>query len=313
MEFHGGRLPPTPDKPRLRLSKYLKAVKPAPPTVDYLSKVQSWPMYLNDKLGDCTCAGAAHIIENESTYGQGATITVTDDDVLTAYEAVSGYDPSTGKNDNGAVMQQVLTYWRKTGVGKHKILAFAGVDHRNVDQLHAALATFGSLYIGINFPESAMTQFNEHKPWDVVPGARIEGGHAINAGFYDTDAKTWKIVTWGAVQEMTQAFWDTYVEEAWVVIAPEWLNTAGTSPEGLDLYALGEDFAELTGESNPFPAPTPGPEPVPAPPRVDVADQHLALTVQPWLASDPSFYDDLQEALRTWLAAKGLPTTESTT
>ncbi len=264
MKFHGGRLPPTPSQPRLTLGKYFAAAPTAPPSVDYLTDVASWPMYLNDRIGDCTCAGAAHIIEAESTYGRGSTDTVTDNDVLAAYEAVSGYDPSTGRNDNGAVMQNVLSHWRKNGIGGHKILAFAEVDHDNVGQLHAAMATFGSLYIGIHFPESAMTQFNEGKPWDVVLGSRIEGGHAINAGWYDSEAGAWKIVTWGAVQEMTQAFWDTYVEEAWVVIAPEWLNEAGRSPGGLDLHALGDDFATLTGEPNPFPATPPAPAPQPA-------------------------------------------------
>lgn len=261
MEFHGGRRPPTPSQPRLRLARYLAATPSAPLTVDYLSDVATWPVYLNDRIGDCTCAGAAHIIEAESTYGRGSTDLVTDRDVLTAYEAVSGYDPKTGRNDDGAVMQQVLSYWRKTGIGGHTILAFAEVDHRNLDLLHAAMATFGSLYIGIHVPESAMTQFHEGKPWDVVLGSRIEGGHAINAGWYDAEAGLWKIVTWGAVQEMTQAFWDAYVEEAWVVIAPEWLSTAGTSPNGLDLHALGADFSRLTGEPNPFPLHPPAQSP----------------------------------------------------
>lgn len=254
MEFHGGRLPPIPSMPRLRLSAFLRPSElPAPPAqVDYVSRVADWPMYLNDRIGDCTCAGAAHIIEGVSTYGTGTTEKVADTDVLTAYEAVSGYDPKTGSGDNGAVMQNVLSYWRKTGIAGHRVRAFAQVDHTNLDELHNALAIFGALYVGINFPDSAMTQFEQHQPWDVVAGARIEGGHAINAGWYDADAATWRIVTWGAVQDMTQAFWDSYVEEAWAVITPEWLNAAGTSPTGLDLGALAIAFGELTGESNPF-------------------------------------------------------------
>jgi hypothetical protein len=242
------------------LNRYLAASAELKP-VDYLSKVTSWPMYLNDKIGSCTCAGAGHVLEAESTYGQGSTVTVSDDDVLTAYEAVSGYDPATGENDNGARMQDVLSYWRKSGLGGHKILAFAQVDLASVSDLNSGLATFGALYVGIHFPESAMTQFNQGKPWDVVPGSRIEGGHAIYVGYYGPDdAAGWKLVTWGAVQDMTQEFWDEYVEEAWVVITPEWLNANGTSPEGLDLYALGEDLAALTGQPNPFGPQPPSPQ-----------------------------------------------------
>lgn len=253
-EFKGGRLPNDPSKPRLKLASILKDVAPDyPENKDWLSEVASWPMYMNDRIGDCTIAGAAHIIQAATTYGQGNIVTVTDDDVLKAYEDNSGYDPKTGANDNGAVMQDVLDYWRKTGIGGHKIIAFAEVDVKNEDELRAALSLFGFLYIGINFPDSAMTQFDNGQPWDVVPGAKNEGGHAIHGGYYDVSDKIWKVTTWGAVQGMTQAFWDEYVEEAWIVITPEWLNAQGDNPDGINTSVLGEAFTKITGEANPFP------------------------------------------------------------
>lgn len=269
--FHGGKLPPDPSKPRLKIGRYFTAAPTYPKTVDYLSKVTSWPMYLNDSIGDCTCATTGHIIQAFSTYGQGKTITVSDDDVLSAYEAVSGYNPRTGANDNGAYVQDVLNYWRKNGVGGHKNLAFAAVDFKNKDEVRKATEIFGGVYLGIDFPDTAMDQFDAGKPWDVVAGAKSEGGHAINLGFYDVDTNTYKVVTWGRVQEMTQAFFDKYVDECWVVITPEWLNEQGLTPTGIDLYSLGQDFATLTGEKNPFPqpvvppAPTPEPSPEPTP------------------------------------------------
>jgi hypothetical protein len=312
IQFKGGRLPPDPSKARLTLRNYLTPTG-VPRLVDYLSKVERWPMYDNDKIGDCTCAGIAHVLEAEATYGEGTTVTVTDEDVLTAYEAVSGYNPRTGANDNGARMQDVLSYWRKTGLAGHKILAFAQVDEKDATTLDRALATFGALYVGINFPASAMDQFNAGKPWDVVQGSPIEGRHAIHVGYYGPDEPaSWRLVTWGTVHPMTQKFWESYVEEAWVVITPEWLNAHGTSPEGLDLQALGEDFAQLTGEPNPFPAPEPGPVPQPAPTPVDVVDDALAVTAKRWLAGRPTFYVDVQAALMTWLTGKGYETTPST-
>jgi hypothetical protein len=308
-----GRLPNDPSKPRLSFGKYLKDTTDYPSQRDWLSNVSNWPMYLNDQIGDCTCAAAGHIIESSSTYGQGSTVTLTDNDILTAYEAVSGYDPKTGANDNGAVMQDVLTYWRKTGFGGHKILAFGELDVKNKDNLYKALNVFGTLYLGINFPESAMDQFDKGEPWDVVEGAKVEGGHAINAGFYDTSDGSWKIVTWGKVQPMTQAFFDKYVEEAWAIVTPEWFNSAGTDPTGLALYDLGQDLASLTGEANPFPAPSPSPAPVdptptptpePTPAPVD-ADAQLESFLNDWFGkhSLPA-HPKLKEALQTWLASR---------
>ena len=34
-----------------------------PSEVDWISGIASWPMYGNDRLGDCTCASAGHIIQ----------------------------------------------------------------------------------------------------------------------------------------------------------------------------------------------------------------------------------------------------------
>lgn len=301
IEFHHGRNPNDPAKPRLRAGRYLVATS-YPDVVDYLSKVKNWPMYLNDRYGCCTIAGGGHIIQGESTYGQGATQTITNTDVLTAYEAVSGFDPSTGKNDNGAVMQDVLSYWRKTGIGGHKILAFAELDVKNLDEVRQALDTFGSIYIGIDFPDSAMDQFNAGKPWDVVKGSPLDGGHAINGGYYDVNGN-WKVVTWGEVQEMTPAFWDKYVEEAWIVVTPEWLNAQGQSPSGFDLHGLGEELAVLTGGANPFqPSPTPEPEPTPTP---SDPDSTLAAFLNDWLAKHPlSSHPALRNALNEWLQSR---------
>lgn len=259
-----GRLPYDVHKPNLTVDQHLRTttLPTPPPVVDYLNNVKSFPMYLNDNIGDCVWAMIGHAIQAYSTYGQGKTVNVTDADVLKGYEDVTGYNPNDPNTDQGTVVQDALDYWQKTGVGGHKILAFAEV--KNYSNAKVALDVFGALLIGFNFPESAMTQFNDGKPWDVVSGSPIEGGHAVHVGHMDTSNVTYKLVTWAQVQGMTQAFWNKYVEECWIVVAPEWLNAVGNNPIGVNLYGLGEDFAVITGKPNPFPAP--GPTPVPPTP-----------------------------------------------
>jgi hypothetical protein len=299
-EFRLGRLPANPTTPKLRLANFLSAAAPLvyPENRDWLSQVSNWPMYLNDRLGDCTCATIGHLIQIFNRYGQQKDVRVTDSDVLKAYSAVSGYNPKTGDNDNGAVVQDVLNYWRKTGVGGHKILAFAQVDFRNDDELRQALNIFGNIYLGINFPSTAMDQFNNGKPWDFVPGAYSEGGHAINAGYYDVSDNMWKVVTWGQVQPMTEKFFNAYVEEAWVVISQEWLDANGRNPEGIDMKTLGDEFTKITGELSPFPEVQPVPTPSPIPNAVD--EEFVAALVK-WLAKNPWFYKDVQTAAKKWL------------
>lgn len=298
-----GRLKPyTPEqKKRMYASAFLRPAElPATPTVvDYVSKVSDWPMYGNDQLGDCTCAAAGHMIEAWTDYGQGKTVKISDNDVLKAYEAVSGYREGHPETDQGAVMQDVLDYWRKTGIGGHKILAFAQLDLSNADEIKAALYLFGHVYLGINFPAIAMEQFDEGKPWDAVKrDGGIEGGHAIDMGYAET-GKNHKVITWAKVQEMTPAFFEKYVEEAWVVVSQEWINAVGKNPAGLDTGALNAAFSEVTdGEPGPFPdapqpdpnpqpqpTPSPAPTPTPEPPAPADADQALAVAFDAWKAA----------------------------
>lgn len=291
LTFRGGRLPAQPARPRLRLGDYLTSGLPTPPvSIDWQSRVANWPMYLNDQIGDCTCAAVGHLIEAETTYGQGATVTVTDQDVLTMYEAVSGYNPANPSTDQGAVIQDVLGYWQKTGMAGHKIVAYASVDVANMTEIRQAIDLFGAVDVGINFPSSAMDQFNAGQTWDVVAGSSIEGGHCVPVGAYGTDSSL-TCVTWGKQQKMTAAFWQRYVDEAWVVITQDWLSAKGLDPQGLNLYQLGQDYAALTGRPNPIPAPEPQPAPTPSPSPTPTPS-----------STDTTF----AAATHTWLKAKGL-------
>jgi hypothetical protein len=261
-------------------------------------------MYGNDRYGDCVFAMIGHLIQAITTYGQGKTITVTEHDVLAAYSAVTGFNPADPATDQGTVIQDALSYWRKTGVAGHKILAFAEVNIHNPVEVDAAIGVFGALCLGVRFPANAMDQFNAGQPWTVAAAdGGIEGGHAVPVGYYNTTARDTHVVTWARVQDVADAWWARYVEEAWVVVSPEWLDATGHSPEGLDLHGLGADFSTLTGKPNPFPAP--GPVPVPPPP-VD-ADHALAAAVRPWVTDHHvGLNRDAAHAVQAWLNAKNL-------
>jgi hypothetical protein len=204
-------------------------------------------MYDNDRIGDCTCAALGHAVQAWTTYGEGNTLTLPVGDVLSLYEAVSGYNPATGANDNGAVEQKVLQYVQQNGIGGRKIRAFAQVDHTNLDEMKQALDIFGSVYVGFQVPQSAEQQFGAGQPWTVVPGSPVIGGHAIDIQKWDADYIY--PVTWGKLQPMTPEFWLTYGDEAWVIISDDWINDhTGLTPTGLNLDSLLAEFDALTGD-----------------------------------------------------------------
>jgi hypothetical protein len=238
-----GCQPPRRDMRTLRLANYLTAELPPIPTARKWSAdtTATWGMMQNDRLGDCTCAGAGHAIQTW-TAAAGAEVTITDSAVVAAYEAVSGYDPAYPETDNGAVMLDVLNYWRKNGIGGHRIGAFMAVNPLNQAHVRAAIELFGGIYVGARLPLSAQ----EQAIWDVPEAGSVGrgapgswGGHCIFTPDFDPDG--FNCVTWGALKRMTSDWWITYVSEAWAIISADFL-VDGKSPNGFDLPALQADL-----------------------------------------------------------------------
>lgn len=266
-----GRLP-NQGRPRLKLTSALipaTAYNP-PPSCDYYSKVPaaSWGMDGNDAYGDCTCAEVDHTTKARQVAAGNPEVRSTEAEVLALYSAITGFDPKRPNTDQGAEMQAVREYWLNVGAtlgGKtHKLLMFAEVERQDHLLVKWCIDRFGALGVGINFPSSAMDQFNAGKPWDVVKGSQIEGGHAIAAVGYD-DRYVY-IVTWGKVQPMTWAFYDAFTEEVWADLDDSFVSSvSGSDPLGETLYALGQQFEQVTGKPNPVPTPPPQPAPTPSP------------------------------------------------
>jgi hypothetical protein len=306
-EYKLGRLPNDPTKPRLRLSTFLQAayVGQVPVVVDYLSAVSSWPMALNDRLGCCTASAACHMTEAWSTYGLGTTATPSNSDVLSFYALCSGYNPNDPSTDQGAVMQDCLNIWRKTGIGSHKIAAFAEVNVHDSANLRAALYLFGGVYIGMDFPNSAMAQFNSGQLWDVVGNDDgLAGGHCVHLG-YDQLGRNREVTTWGKRQQVTPAFWANYMTEAWVPISYEWIKN-NQSPAGLDIKALNAAFTLMTNQPGPFlDNPTPAPSGNTITPAQQAANQKLATTAHAWTryrhyGTNAVLAQSLTDWMKTW-------------
>lgn len=280
--FRPGKLPAQPARPQLRLEDYVTEDLPAPPVaVDWQTPIDKtgWPMYLNDQIGDCTFAEVGHHVQLVTGNATGTPVEVADDDVLKGYEAVSGYRPGDESTDTGCYIADVMSYWHKTGVGGHKILAYASIHPSNTTLVQQAIYLFGGVSIGLSVSQANEDQFNQGKPWDYVKGSRVLGGHCVLMGAYGPNA--WRVITWGAEQEMTPACYEQQVGEIYLPVTTEWFKD-GKSPAGIDVATLGRDYTILTGKPNPLPNVTP-PQPKPGP--VGDADRVFAAAAKTWLAA----------------------------
>lgn len=273
---HFGRLPD--DRRKARVTLRAPGGIPAPDSADWMSPVAGWNMALNDELGDCTAAGMGHTITAVEKVAQLRDVVVPDDQTLAMYEAISGYRPGRPETDVGATLQDALDYARKTGLAGVRVTAFAQIDASDLNLVRACIAYFGAVYAGMNFPGSAMDQFDNHLPWNVVKRAKIEGGHCVPLLKYD--AQSFTCVTWGRPQAMGIGFYQRYFDEIWVPIFSDWMEAAGVTPSGLDATAANADFQSLTGSSEtPFGAVEPAPTPAPG-----ELDEVFAAAAREWLA-----------------------------
>jgi hypothetical protein len=244
-----GRLPTDPAQraANLKLARYFPAKLPSPPPlpIDASEGVGTWPMYLNDRLGDCACAAPAHM-EEVFSKAVGSPRMLSDDDVLALYE-LQGYVPGNPATDQGSSMGNVLLNWRQGDWKASQIYAFCEIDVQNEQHLQLGLWLFRGLYIGVAMPITAQGQ----SVWDVVPDmpGRNEpgswGGHAINIVSINADGSR-EFISWGQRMKMTKAFWDFYVDEAYCVVTHD-LRAADSvlADNGFNLEQLEADMAEL--------------------------------------------------------------------
>ena len=248
-KFKLGKKPVRHDPRTLCLAKYVQALPPPPAVVDWGAQV-TFPcgMMGNDRLGNCTCAGMGHAVQIVTANANPPEVTLSDQDILLAYEACCGYDPADPSTDQGGNELSVLSYWKNNGIGPagHKISAYASVNPLNKTEVMQALALFGFLYTGVSLPISAQKQVGG--VWDVDPtsaGAPGSwGGHCVVICQADPTGLT--CITWGALQKMTWAFWTRYFDEAYACLTPDWVAEDQKSPSGFALSQLQSDLALLS-------------------------------------------------------------------
>ena len=240
-----GKAPPKVHPKTLQLKKYLTGALPTPASKvyrEYKTPAEAIQMYGNDEYGDCTCAGAANLLIL-ATCHTGDVVIPTLEEVLALYTKVSGFDPGPPPtNDNGAAMTDVLNELRTNGLSGHKILAWAQIDHTNLQHRKIACDLFGATYVGVQLPYHAQDQFSNNQPWEVVQHDSIEGGHAIVRTGYGAAGDNY--VTWAKWDQKANAAWSAaYVDEEYVLITEDWINKATElTPGGISLTELEEDI-----------------------------------------------------------------------
>ena len=145
--------------------------------MDNLSALSDWQMLGNDRAGDCnavTWANSRRLV----TAALSSENYPAQDQVWQFYQTQNPqFDPSGtaetngpgSSADRGMEIQTGLEYLHATGgPDGQRAVAFAKVDHGDTAQVEAAIAIFGSLWLGIMVLAANQREFADHRTWTDV-------------------------------------------------------------------------------------------------------------------------------------------------
>jgi len=251
-----GKLPFQPDRRDLKLALYLDKAAlidrgQAPRLADWAAmplpsmarpRADTDPLF-NDQAGCCVYSAAGHLVKLQAQHTSRPELIVTPGMVRDAYSAGTGYDPTTGANDNGAYIREMLKGWKADGMWGTRPVAYALVNKADPEEVALASWLGGGLIGGYQLPAASQGQTDEHgRPQWTVPaggfpagqGPGTWGGHAI----YTHGERAGN--TWGESLVFDQPWADACCDELWFCLVDCW-QTAGRAPNGFDWQQLVTD------------------------------------------------------------------------
>lgn len=164
----------------------------------------------NDRFGCCTSV-AAHKIQVIFDCAAGRTYRAPSlANILWTYSQTTKppFNQSTGANDNGAELEDVLNFWHSHGLfldGYGKIKSAYAVDATNKGEVQAALEAHGLLYAGCLLPDAIENIRGTGFIWDMMGKPNPHLGHCtLIYGFNSVGVfvSTWGMegtITWDAL------------------------------------------------------------------------------------------------------------------
>jgi hypothetical protein len=271
----GGRKRPTQTRAsHPHLFRGLRALT-LPPAPDFdntvAAKVALSDILANDSLGDCTSAGAGHIIDSV-TADAGAPAVITAAQAIAFYSQSTGYVPGDPSTDQGGDEITVCQSWQTKGYdgkGAHAIAGWAAfTDAELADPAFIkSVAYLFPLYFGIELADSWTQISGSGFVWDVGNPPDPNDGHCVVG--LGGNSQGILIDTWGMTGVMTYAAIKQFCASGaggnlFAILTPELIDKAkGKAPNGFDYDQLLADFEGMGGNAPPAP-PAPAP-PAPAP------------------------------------------------
>jgi hypothetical protein len=231
----------------LALDKYVDTAPVVPDTVAVpAGGTFPFGMLDNDTYGDCVPAALYHA--DESLYlRKGVTpYPYQAPECLALYFAVNGVQPGPAGSgsDQGTDPSTAMAWWVKEGLPGHNLAGFGQLPATSPN-LRRAIWEFGVVILAIALPDNWQSFVNSagvaNFSGTVTPDQN--NGHGICANGYTPDL--FNIVTWGEEGTSDNAFTASVLEQVFVPLSTDALNSADVGPSGFGLAQMKSDLGTL--------------------------------------------------------------------
>lgn len=243
--------------PEMQLALF-RATAPAKPPAegDVSHGITDWGMDDNDRLGDCGYAMSDHYVMAKTgdaqlvgTFGGGVSL-------YFEYGVAQG---ETGPADHPDQPDEGVDppSWFNFLMDKGLIEAWAEIDAKDADEVHAAMLNFGGVAVAVDLNDSAESEFEAHQPWHLAPGEKADPneGHFVLGVKYDPETETY--VTWGGLQPATLDWDASCIVAVYVFVTKDDAERNGVDINALIAACRQHGGHVATGDAPPAPEPTP--------------------------------------------------------
>jgi hypothetical protein len=245
-----GKLPAAHDPVTPRMADFVdfSIALPAARATHHTNVVHTYPMFGNDKYGDCVEACIAHQIELNCTLNKRPTPGIEADSVLGLYSDLTGFKPDDPSSDKGTVLLTAWQHWRDVGCFGDKLAGFMQIDPTDWLELMIATQLFESVGIGIQMPKTALEQTEAGKEWAVTGPLTGDaavgswGGHCVPC--ISIDDGTMVVASWEKKIKVSKEFITAYADEAYVALSDSVMK-GSLSASGFDEQKLQAYLADL--------------------------------------------------------------------
>lgn len=285
--------------PALLMTTYHEVASETYPDVDYSGDYSGWAQTMdgNDKAGCCVPCGTVNTRRLDSAVLDGVPAVYTIDTIWQLYKTQNpGFVPGTGPHgyesgdDQGMDLQTLWEWLLKNDVLDRKLVGFVKVDHNSLAELQAGISLGGSLAVGGMVTDTQQREF-PGTAWSWDPSGADPGGHCFLLTGHrkaDDGTTTFRGVCWASAFDITQAYIDNALDEAWLLIWEDMLESKEFIDQ-MDVATFAADVSAATGDPFPVAIPTPGPTPTPGPaPTPDPVDPPAPVGVAAPVISEPA-------------------------